>query len=636
MSHSLITRREAILASAGVLASAMVPSAVLAQANELLSPSEPPANATDILKSQSLAPLMGAAVKLGNADNGAIVNQAALDAHAKTFPPRQETIKVADNIWVMQDSNVTSAFIVGDDGVIVWETGDNLEDGKRYRAEIRKVTDKPIKAVMYSHSHEVLGTSALLEGEKDVMIIGHPNVNESLKTSGVGSYFPETEPLQWSRVYQYFNAFLPKDGPDGKWGIAVALGERGFVPVNHPVKDREELTIAGIRFQFFTEGSTDSNDTMTVWLPDQKVALNNVLWPYPPNIYTPRGSLWRDPRAWRDATRLLRDLQPELLIGQPTLPVKGKEEIFKHLNNYIDFSNLMLDQTLRGLLKGLGPQDLIDFVQLPEHLRDDPYLSEIYGLFCWYPPYIAEYALGWWDGDAATLFRLPPKEIALRLVPALGGRDKVLALAKDAQQKKEYAWALELAGYLWRVDPSDAELRRLKADLLRAAAQHTTSMIARTLSLTEALALEGKVKVPKLVPPTVEQIKSFEPGEFVNRHRIRIDPLKAKDTDSMIRFEFTDAQNKAVALHIRRGVVEYVETPDSYYRKPDFTLALTRDVWAKLYLSQATVAQLASSGALKIAGDSAGCDQVLELFDKFDLAKNTLIPPGTPDSPLHG
>jgi alkyl sulfatase BDS1-like metallo-beta-lactamase superfamily hydrolase len=96
----------------------------------------------------------------------------------------------------------------------------------------------------------------------------------------------------------------------------------------------------------------------------------------------------------------------------------------------------MRDQTLRGLLTGLGPEDLIDFVQLPPHLRKDPYIAEIYGLFCWYPPYIAQYALGWWDGDAATLLRLPPKESALRLVAALGGRDKVLALAKEAQGKK--------------------------------------------------------------------------------------------------------------------------------------------------------------------------------------------------------
>jgi alkyl sulfatase BDS1-like metallo-beta-lactamase superfamily hydrolase len=336
--------------------------------------------------------------------------------------------------------------------------------------------------------------------------------------------------------------------------------------------------------------------------------------------------LWRDPRARRDATRVLRDLEPEMLIGQPTLTLKGKDAIFAHLNNYLDFSNLMLDQTLRGLLKGLGPEDLIDFVQLPDHLRQDPYLAEIYGLFCWYPPYIAEYALGWWDGDAASLFRLPPKQSALRLVPALGGRDQVLALAREAQQKNEYA--LELAGYLWRIDPTDAELRRLKADLLRAADQHTTSMIARPLSLAASLALEDKVKVPRLVPPTVEQIKSFEPGEFINCHRIRIDPVKAKDTDAMIRFEFTDADNKAVALHVRRGVVEYIENPDRYYRKPDFTLALTREVWAKLYLNQATVEQLADARAMKVTGDAAACNGVLDLFDKFDPAKNTLIPTG--------
>jgi alkyl sulfatase BDS1-like metallo-beta-lactamase superfamily hydrolase len=91
----------------------------------------------------------------------------------------------------------------------------------------------------------------------------------------------------------------------------------------------------------------------------------------------------------------------------------------------------------------------------------------------------------------------------------------------------------------------------------------------------------------------------FEPGEFVNRYRIRIDPIKAKDTDVMIRFEFTDADNKVVALHVRLGVVEYVDNADKHYREPDFTLALTRELWAKLYLNQTTVAQLASAGMLK-------------------------------------
>jgi hypothetical protein len=42
----------------------------------------------------------------------------------------------------------------------------------------------------------------------------------------------------------------------------------------------------------------------------------------------------------------------------------------------------------------------------------------------------------------------------------------------------------------------------------------------------------------------------------IPRHRIRLDPIKAKDTHAMIGFDFTDSHNKAVALHIRRGVAE--------------------------------------------------------------------------------
>ena len=211
-------------------------------------------------------------------------------------------------------------------------------------------------------------------------------------------------------------------------------------------------------------------------------------------------------------------------------------------------------------------------------------------------------------------------------MPALGGWDQVLALAREAQQNREYAWALELLGYLWRVNADDPELRQLKADLLRTSGQRTTSMIARALSLTEARAVEGKTQVPRLVPPTVEQIQSCEPGEFVNRHRVRIDPEKAKDADAMIRFVFSDAANTAVALHVRRGVAEFIPDAARYYRQPDFTLTLTRAVWTKLYLSEATVTQLAGDGALQVTGDAAACDRVLDLFDKFEPARNTLIP----------
>jgi hypothetical protein len=43
----------------------------------------------------TVSALMGGPVEFGRAANGAVVNQAALDAHAKTIPPRRETVQVA-------------------------------------------------------------------------------------------------------------------------------------------------------------------------------------------------------------------------------------------------------------------------------------------------------------------------------------------------------------------------------------------------------------------------------------------------------------------------------------------------------------------------------------------------------------
>jgi len=46
-----------------------------------------------------------------------------------------------------------STVIEGDDGLIVYDTGVNAEAGRHIADEIRKISDKPIKAVFYSHHH---------------------------------------------------------------------------------------------------------------------------------------------------------------------------------------------------------------------------------------------------------------------------------------------------------------------------------------------------------------------------------------------------------------------------------------------------------------------------------------------------
>jgi alkyl sulfatase BDS1-like metallo-beta-lactamase superfamily hydrolase len=104
-----------------------------------------------------------------------------------------------------------------------------------------------------------------------------------------------------------------------------------------------------------------------------------------------------------------------------------------------------------------------DTVRLPDYLREVPNNPESYGEVSSYTPAIHYQSVGWYDNDAANLKPVSPLDEAQRIVPLMGGRDAVLAAAAEAMEKKEYAWAAQLVNYLYRLDPTDPEVRQRKA-----------------------------------------------------------------------------------------------------------------------------------------------------------------------------
>ncbi len=133
--------------------------------------------------------------------------------------------------------------------------------------------------------------------------------------------------------------------------------------------------------------------------------------------------------------------------------------------------------------------------------------------------------------------------------------------------------------------------------------------------------------IPLLVPPTPEII-ARSPDTFVNFFRVRIDPKKSQDTDQVVQFVFTDKEDKAVGLHVRRGVVEYVPVPADYYQQPDYVLELDSESWAALYLGATDLQKAVAAGKVKLAkGGQTEDASVFDLFDKLDPKRNYKIPP---------
>ena len=570
---------------------------------------------------------MGAPVELTKAKNGAITNKRLIDGIDIVAWPEPTIEQPAEGVWVFGGYGLAPMAVIDTpEGLIAFDTGDTKHDGELMFEALRTVSDKPVKAIIYGHSHTCLGAGVLTEGNDDIPIIGHPDLNDVVarNAGGAPAYFPEIGPYLTARLLIQFNTFMPNEGDDA-WVVPTNLevDEGAFSPVNTPVEDGQEMDVLGVKMQFFTRYGSDDKVHTTVWLPEREILLTTMLWSSPPQLYSVRGDVFRDPREWIDGLKHNRDLQPEVLISAAARPVVGKEVIQKTLEGYLDGASFVLDQSLRGILGGKGPNELRHLVSFPAYLNETPNNLQNYGEISSYAPAIHYQCVGWYDNDAANLKPVAPWDEAERIVPLMGGREAVLAAAAEAMEKKEYAWAAQLVNYLYRLDPEDGEVRQAKADALRQMAYVATGANDRAHMMTQALALEGKVTVPRVIPPAPEVIAA-SPVTYVDHFRVRIDPEKSGETESFMRIDFADGNS--AGLHIRRAVAEFVADPDEHYRKPDITLAMSGEAWAKIFLSAAAPADLISRGEIEVSGDAAEAARLIDLFDRYKSEKAVVVP----------
>lgn len=622
-----MTTRRAVLTGLPALGGAMA----LAQANLL--------NARSA-RAQSAAPgplvsesvYMGAPADLVTAPNGAITNARVLEAFPNIAYMAPEIEQIADGVWCIGGYSVGNCIVIeAEDGLIVYDTGDNEEEGEHFRQTIRNnISEKPIKVIMYSHSHYALGAAAMVDDPADVMVIGHPNVNAQVQSNiqggGAPSVYGEIGPILTGRAVVQMNNLMPEDGPDARLGGVIPLGKTlAHLPATVTPEHGQTMDVLGIEMQFLTKFVSD-DDNLTVWIPEKGIVLNNFFWPGTPNLYTLRGSEYREPTSWRDGLAMMRDLQPEIILNTHARPVVGQDEVLRRLNGYMDMITLTFDQTLRGILGGLGPDEIRHEIFYPPHLEEIPENAQVYGESIHFPAAIFQYAIGWFDNDVTKLFSIHPRDEAERLVALIGGRDAVVAAAADALERKEYAWAAQLIQYVYVLDPQDAEVRQLKADSLRAMGHLTIGSIPRAFLLTEARALEGAVDIPRLIPPTPETIAA-SPEVFVDYFRVRIDPSKSSDTDTVITFDFSETRNETVGLHVRRGIAEYLTAPSEHYKAADFALEMSSETWAELYLSSVSMADAIASGAVALkTGSAAELAEAFSVFDVFEPARNITVP----------
>jgi alkyl sulfatase BDS1-like metallo-beta-lactamase superfamily hydrolase len=404
----------------------------------------------------------------------------------------REVIRVTDGVFTAVGYSVQPVtMVVGDDGLIIVDTGMDTISAEQVLADFRKISQKPIAAVILTHSHgDHTGGLPVFTREGDPQVWARDNFGAEMNVMSLvgltinhvrgarqGGFKLPPEKRINNGVAQ---AYWPKRG-------GAVFGSKKDVKPTHQVEGpRQRITIAGVDLDLVAvEGET--YDHLYVWFPAKRVLFSGdnyyKSWP---NLYPIRGAPYRDILSWADAIDMMLQEEPEFLVPGHTRPIIGEERITEALTDYRDAIRFVFHKTIEGMNKGLTPDELVDCVQLPQRFQGKDNLRPYYGDPQWAVRAIFTAHLGWFDGNPSNLFPLNPLEEAERVAKLAGGKDALYAAAKEALAENDPQWAAQLCDHLLALNPNAKEPSLLKANALEAIAKDVLSAIGRNYYLTVA------------------------------------------------------------------------------------------------------------------------------------------------------
>jgi len=534
--------------------------------------------------------------------------------------------EVTDGVWCMVGNGLSNqTFVEGPDGLIAIDTGESVEEMTAALVAVRAHTDAPVIAVIYTHFHYCNGTTAVVPDGTHVPIWGHERIDGNL-----GRMAADVGPVAARGLIHQFGMMLPDEGPDGLVGgglgrfyrnPAHGRGTPGYRKPNHPISGPTTAKVAGLTVHF-TPAPSDADDNVNIFFPELGLCVNNIVWPALFNIFAIRGEEYRDPRILLTGIDEIARFDPEYLVCAHGPPLSNRDEIRAGVIDARDAIQYLWDQTVRGINRGLTLGELIAEVQLPARF-DRTYLTQQhYGVVEHHVRQIHAGLRGWFDGYEAELAPLPTLERTQRLIAGFGGRAAVLTAAKAALAADDLRWALELATWLVRSEPStdgradggNADERAMLGAVLRSIGERTMSANLRNWCMTRARELDGTVDLSRHrgFRASRGQVMAYPPATFVHGLKTALDPDKAVDLDAHLAFTI---DGMTAGLHLRSGVAVPTDGDGA-----DHTITLTLATWADVLSGTTAFSEAVAAGDITIDGDDDTVRHALACFDPASLA----------------
>ncbi len=542
--------------------------------------------------------------------------------------------QVTPNVWQVRGFDLANMTIIrGATGWIVIDPLTSVETAKAAMALVNATLgQRPVSAVIYSHSHaDHFGGVRGVADPADVAA-GRTQViaPEGFMEEATSENVMAGGAMLRRAAYQFATGMEP--GAQGQMGSGIGMAVSGgtlslISPTDTISATGETRVVDGVALEFQIVSGSEAPAEFNVFIAPEKTFLAaEIATCTLHNILTPRGAKVRDARAWAHyldeaATRFAP--QSDAVISSHCWPIFGKAESTVWLTAQRDNYRWLHDQTVRRMNRGQTMVEIAEALEAapPAGLAVEWSTHGYYGTISHNAKAIYQFYLGWYDAVPANLHPHPPVERAARLIDALGGAERTLALAQNAMAGGDYRWASDLLQNLVFAAPENTAAKALLANSYEQQGYQAESAIWRNQFIAAARDLrQGRATMA--AAQNTDLIAALATSELLDSAATRFAPERWGQRRLTVALDIIDRKETA-ALEANGQVL--IGRVGALPQSPDVTVRGPRALMLALLFLKQPVSAMQSAG-LTVEGDAAALQQLIDALDPLPQGFNIVEP----------
>lgn len=494
--------------------------------------------------------------------------------------------------------------------------------------------ERPVKAVIYSHSHidhfgGVLGvTSEAQVGAGEVEVIAPSGFMEEAISENVyaGTAMSRRAVLQYGRTIPS----SPFGQVDSAIGKGLAAGTTGLIAPTLVIENEFEThTIDGVELVFQNTPGTEAPAEMNTWFPDKKVfwAAENITATVH-NIYTLRGALVRDALQWsKQINEALYQFgqSAEVLVSSHNWPRWGNERIQEIMRAQRDAYAHLNNQVLHLANQGVTINEIHNEYKVPESLQQQWNVRQYHGSEFHNSRAVVNRYLGYWDGNPATLAPLSPAESAPLYVEMMGGASAIIQRSETLFGEGKYRLAMELLNKLVYAEPDNQLAKDLLADVFEQLGYQYESASMRNAFLATAQDLRNRmpqIPAPRGTSPSLA--RAMTTSQWWDAVATRVNSELADGQSYTLNF-ITPDTDETYVIEMSNGTLTNIG--GYILDDADATITMNRSELDTVIMGSATLASLLQEGRGTVEGDVSVLQRLNSVLVDFAPGFETM--PGT-------